>query len=420
MNNKFKLSALALALSLGFVGCGQQAGEKADQAADDAKQTVEEVTDDAKDKAEDAKEEAEEAKEDAKDAAEDAKEKAEEVAENTKEEAEDAKDAAEDAVEGAKAEMSDEEFAAATEDKLVLRRSLKAPHGEGAFARIAIVTDGDKIVDATIDEFQYFDEDSDFVALPNQDEDTDFKAGNAEGKILGSKIMNDEQYSAMMKEKAESTVSIWDNYVAIEEFATGKTIDELKEAIADAEDGKAIDAVTGATLVDTKGYLEAIIETAEGRDNTTIFEAENIDDIKVQQIFGTAGNKNAVTDTFVVLEGDKIIAANIDEYQYMEGKGVPNSDKKFGENYADSEKVLASKIENNEDYSAQMEEIANSTKTLKESFNAIEEFVVGKTAEEIKEVIDGSEAGKPVDAISGATLTSTVGYLEEIYNAATK
>ena len=420
MNNKFKLSALALALSLGFVGCGQQAGEKADQAADDVKQTVDEVTDDAKDKAEDAKEEAEEAKEDAKDAAEDAKEKAEEVAENTKEEAEDAKDAAEDAVEGAKAEMSDEEFAAATEDKLVLRRSLKAPHGEGAFARIAIVTDGDKIVDATIDEFQYFDEDSDFVALPNQDEDTDFKAGNAEGKILGSKIMNDEQYSAMMKEKAESTVSIWDNYVAIEEFAMGKTIDELKEAIADAEDGKAIDAVTGATLVDTKGYLEAIIETAEGRDNTTIFEAENIDDIKVQQIFGTAGNKNAVTDTFVVLEGDKIIAANIDEYQYMEGKGVPNSDKKFGENYADSEKVLASKIENNEDYSAQMEEIAKSTKTLKESFNAIEEFVVGKTAEEIKEVIDGSEAGKPVDAISGATLKSTVGYLEEIYNAATK
>lgn len=402
MNNKFKLTSLALALSLGFAGCAQDAGKKVDDAANSTTEKVEEAADDAKNKAEDAKD------------------KAEEVAEDTKEEAEDAKDAAEDAVEDAKAEMSDEEFAAATEGKLVLRRSLKAPHGEGAFARIAVVTDGDKIVDATIDEFQYFDEDSDFVALPNQDEDTDFKAGNAEGKILGSKIVNDEQYSAMMKEKAESTVSIWDNYVAIEEFAMGKTIDELKEAIADAEDGKAIDAVTGATLVDTKGYLEAIIETAEGRDNTTIFEAENIDDIKVQQIFGTAGNKNAVTDTFVVLEGDKIIAANIDEYQYMEGKGVPNSDKKFGENYADSEKVLASKIENNEDYSAKMMDKAKATKTLKESFTAIEEFVVGKTAEEIKEVIDGSEAGKPVDAISGATLTSTVGYLEEIYNAATK
>lgn len=395
MNNKFKLTALALALSLGFAGCAQEAGKKVDDAANDAKEKVEEVADDAKDKAE-------EVKDDAKDAA------------------KDAKDAVEDAVDEAKDKMSDEEFAAAIEGKLVLRRSLKAPHGEGSFARVAVVTDGDKIVDASIDEFQYFDADSDFVGLPNQDEDTEFKAGNAEGKILGSKVENSDQYSALMKEKAGSTVSIADNYKAIQNFVKGKTIEELKEVVAGAEDGKAIDAVTGATLVDTKGYLEALIETAEGRDNVTIFEAANADDIKVQQIFGTAGNKNAVTDTFVVLEGDKIIAANIDEYQYMEGKGVPNSDKKFGENFADKEKVLASKLENNEAYSGQMKEYAKATKTLKESLNAIQEFVVGKTPEEIKEVIDSNEAGKPVDAISGATLTSTVGYLEEIYKAATK
>lgn len=395
MNKKFKLTALALALSLGFAGCAQEAGKKVDDAANDAKEKVEEVADDAKDKAE-------QVKDDAKDAA------------------KDAKDAVEDAVDEAKDKMSDEEFAAAIEGKLVLRRSLKAPHGEGSFARVAVVTDGDKIVDASIDEFQYFDADSDFVGLPNQDEDTEFKAGNAEGKILGSKVENNDQYSALMKEKAGSTVSIADNYKAIQNFVKGKTIEELKEVVAGAEDGKAIDAVTGATLVDTKGYLEALIETAEGRDNVTIFEAANADNIKVQQIFGTAGNKNAVTDTFVVLEGDKIIAANIDEYQYMEGKGVPNSDKKFGENFADKEKVLASKLENNEAYSGQMKEYAKATKTLKESLNAIEEFVVGKTPEEIKEVIDSNEAGKPVDAISGATLTSTVGYLEEIYKAATK
>ena len=420
MNNKFKFTALALALALGFTACGNEAEKKADEAttkveeaATDAKDKAENAAEEAKDAAENAKEDAKDAAEDAKDAAEDAKDKAEDAAE-------DAKEKIKDAVEGAKEEMSDEDFAKATEGKLVLRRSLKAPHGEGAFARIAVITDDDKIVDATIDEFQYFDEDSDFVALPNQDKDTEFKAGNAEGKILGSKIMNDKQYSAMMKEKAESTVSIWDNYVAIEKFAMGKTIDELKEVVADAEDGKAIDAVTGATLVDTKGYLQAIIETAESRDNATIFEAENTDNIKVQQIFGTAGNENAVTDTFVVVEDGKIIAANIDEYQYMDGKGVPNSDKKFGENYADSEKVLASKIENNDDYSEKMADIAKSTKTLKESFRAIEEYVVGKTPEEIKELIDSSEAGKPVDAISGATLTSTVGYLQEIYNAATK
>ena len=402
MKNKIMLSALIVALSLGFTACANDAEKKADE----AKTQVEEAAQDTKEAAEDAKEDAEKAAEDAKDKADEA--------------SEDAKEAIDEKVEDAKKAMTDEEFKEAIEGKLVLRRSLKAPHGEGTFARIAVVTDGDKLVDVTIDELQYFDEDSDFVGLPNQDEDTEFKAGNKEGKILGSKIMNDEKYSAMMKEKAGSTVSIWDNYKAIQDFAMGKTIDELKEVVEGAEDGKPIDAVTGATLVDTKGYLQAIIETAESRDNVTIFEASNIDDIKVQQLYGTAGNKNAVTDTFVVLEGDKIIAANIDEYLFMQGKGVPNSDKKFGENYADSEKVLASKLENNEDYSGQMKEIAKAEHTLEENFKAIQDFVVGKTPEEIKEIIDSNEAGKPVDAISGATLTSTVGYLEEIYNAATK
>ena len=137
----------------GFAGCGaQEAGKKVDDAANDAKEKIEEVADEAKDKAEEVKD--------------------------------DAKEKVENAVEDAKNQMSDEEFAAAIEGKLVLRRSLKAPHGEGSFARIAVVTDGDKIVDATIDEFQYFDADSDFVALPNQDEDTEFKAGNAEGRCV--------------------------------------------------------------------------------------------------------------------------------------------------------------------------------------------------------------------------------------------
>lgn len=413
MKNKIKLSALIVALSLGFTACANEAEKKADEAKTQVEEAAQDAKEAANEKADQAKEAAEDAKEDAEKAAEDAKDKADEASE-------DAKEAIDEKVEDAKKAMTDEEFKEAIEGKLVLRRSLKAPHGEGTFARIAVVTDGDKLVDVTIDELQYFDEDSDFVGLPNQDEDTEFKAGNKEGKILGSKIMNDEQYSAMMKEKAESTVSIWDNYKAIQDFAMGKTIDELKEVVEGAEDGKPIDAVTGATLVDTKGYLQAIIETAESRDNVTIFEASNIDDIKVQQLYGTAGNKNAVTDTFVVLEGDKIIAANIDEYQFMQGKGVPNSDKKFGENYADSEKVLASKLENNEDYSGQMKEIAKAEHTLEENFKAIQDFVVGKTPEEIKEIIDSNEAGKPVDAISGATLTSTVGYLEEIYNAATK
>lgn len=385
MTNKIKLASLALALSLVFVGCGNQA---------------------AKDAGEKAKNVAEEAK----DAASDAKDKAEDAAEDAKDAAEDAKDAAEDKVEDLKANF---------EGKLVLRRSLESPHGEGSFARVAVVTDGEKIVDASIDEFQYFDEGLDFVALPNQDSDTEFKKGAKEGKILGSKIINSEAYSKLMTEKAKSTVSIADNYKAIQDFAKGKTIDELKEVVDGAEDGKAIDAVTGATLVDTKGYLQAIINTAEKSENAVAFEGDPAK-IKVQQFFGTAGAKNAVTDTFVVVEDGKIVAASIDELQYIGEDGVPNSDKKFGENYADPTKKLSSKLENNEEYSKMMKDMAKATKNLDENYKAIEEFVVGKTPEEIKEVIDSNENGKPVDAVTGATLNNTVGYLEEIYKAATK
>ena len=385
MTNKIKLASLALALSLVFVGCGNQA---------------------AKDAGEKAKNVAEEAK----DAASDAKDKAEDAAEEAKDAAEDAKDAAEDKVEDLKANF---------EGKLVLRRSLEAPHGEGSFARVAVVTDGEKIVDASIDEFQYFDEGSDFVALPNQDSDTEFKKGAKEGKILGSKIINSEAYSKLMTEKAKSTVSIADNYKAIQDFAKGKTIDELKEVVDGAEDGKAIDAVTGATIVDTKGYLQAIINTAEKSENAVAFEGDPAK-IKLQQFFGTAGANNAVTDTFVVVEDGKIVAASIDELQYIADAGVPNSDKKFGENYADPAKKLSSKLENNEEYSKMMKDMAKATKNLDENYKAIEEFVVGKTPEEIKEVIDSNENGKPVDAVTGATLNNTVGYLEEIYKAATK
>lgn len=385
MTNKIKLASLALALSLVFVGCGNQA---------------------AKDAGEKAKNVAEEAK----DAASDAKDKAENAAEDAKDAAEDAKDAAEDKAEDLKANF---------EGKLVLRRSLEAPHGEGSFARVAVVTDGEKIVDASIDEFQYFDEGSDFVALPNQDSDTEFKKGAKEGKILGSKVVNSEAYSKLMTEKAKSTVSISDNYKAIQDFAKGKTIDELKEVVEGAEDGKAIDSVTGATLVDTKGYLQAIINTAEKSENAVAFEGDPAN-IKLQQFFGTAGANNAVTDTFVVVEDGKIVAASIDELQYIADAGVPNSDKKFGENYADPAKKLSSKLENNEEYSKMMKDMAKATKNLDENYKAIEEFVVGKTPEEIKEVIDANENGKPVDAVTGATLNNTVGYLEEIYKAATK
>ena len=382
MNNKFKIAALALILSLGFTACNQETKDAAKEEA--AK--VEEKAADAKDKAEDAKEKAEEV-------ADDAKEKINEVAGDVKE---------------------------ATDAKLVLRRSLQAPHGEGSLATVGVITDGDKIVDVSIDELQYFDANSDFKALPNQDEDTEFKAGNAEGKILGSKVENSDAYSKLMAEKAKSTVTISDNYKAIENFAKGKTISELEEAIKDAEDGKAIDSVTGATLVDTKGYIQAIINTAQENTFITDINADSAEGLELKRIYGTAGAKNAITDTFVVVKDGKILAASIDEFQYIGENGVPNAGNKFGENFADPAKQLSSKLENNEEYSKMMKDMAKATNNLDENYKAICDFVIGKTPEEIKEVIDNNENGKPVDAVTGATLNNTVGYLEEIYNAATK
>ena len=67
-----------------------------------------------------------------------------------------------------------------------------------------------------------------------------------------------------------------------------------------------------------------------------------------------------------------------------------------------------------------MAEKAGSTIDLKSNYNAIEEFVIGKTAKEIQSTVDENEAGKPVDAVTGATLVDTVGYLQLIVDAANK
>ena len=60
-----------------------------------------------------------------------------------------------------------------------------------------------------------------------------------------------------------STVALVDNYEAIQSFAEGKTIAELEAAIDGKSATEVVDAVSGATLVDTIGYLENIIEAAK-------------------------------------------------------------------------------------------------------------------------------------------------------------
>lgn len=96
------------------------------------------------------------------------------------------------------------------------------------------------------------------VGVPNSENFTDYVT---EGYVLVSKRVNNDVYSANM-EAAGSTVSIADNYNAIQEFVVGKTISEL-EALSSKTKEEVADLVTGATLADTQGYINTIVEAAK-------------------------------------------------------------------------------------------------------------------------------------------------------------
>lgn len=302
------------------------------------------------------------------------------------------------------------------EKELVLRRSYFDPHGTRSFARTAVALVDDKIVAANIEEFQFGQGGMEFV--PNSD--AGFGEGYAEGVKLYAKRLNQEAYSKNMEEKAGATKTLLENYQAIEEYVVGKTVAELEELVNSTEGGAPLDAISGSTLVDTHGYLRAIIDAAKNEN----YQAKGkfsgkVEDIKIGWIQYAAHGDKAFADTVVAVLGDKIVAANLDEFQFLaEGAvAVPNSDKDFGENYAEG-RVLASKKVNHESYSKNMEEKAGATKDIAESFAAIEDYVAGKTIADVEKVAVESEAGVPVDAISDSTLVDTKGYLDSIVEAA--
>ena len=144
-----------------------------------------------------------------------------------------------------------------------------AAHGTKAFCVATVIVDGDKIVKALIDEYQFVDPAAFTNTVPNSDT---FK--NADGLVLASKRMNSEAYSAVMASKGGSTQPLLANYTAIETFVTGKTVAELDSFVADMltklegkeeADKKTIvmDAVSGSTLVDTVGYIQALVAAAK-------------------------------------------------------------------------------------------------------------------------------------------------------------
>ena len=133
-----------------------------------------------------------------------------------------------------------------------------AAHGTKCFAVMTVVLQGDVIVAAHIDEYQVG---AGMVGVPNSENGF---GGFTDGKVLYSKRVNAAAYSANMT-KAGSTVALDVNYDLIQNCCVGKTVAELEAVIAgfNGDATAAVDAVTGATLVDTLGYLTGLLEAAK-------------------------------------------------------------------------------------------------------------------------------------------------------------
>ncbi|XJS11188.1 peptidoglycan-binding protein [Aerococcaceae bacterium WGS1372] len=299
-----------------------------------------------------------------------------------------------------------------------------APHGDKSFASVTVVMQGDVIVDAQIDEFQFVEGD-DWTGVPNSD--ATFGEGSAEGFKLISKREDSEGYSALMTELAESTVAYSDNLDAIEEFAKGKTVAEIEEGITAlndlGEEGNVSDVISGATLVDSAGYLQAIIDAANDGIEFAGSDADAANLELKQTVAAPHGDQSFAIVTAVV-DGDTVVASTIDEFQFVEGDqwtGVPNSDAAFGENYAEGV-TLISKVQNSDEYSALMTDIAGSTTAYADNIKAITDFTAGKTIAELEEAIAElqglGEEGNVADVVSGSTLSDTSGYLQAIVDVA--
>lgn len=302
---------------------------------------------------------------------------------------------------------------------LVMRQLYAAPHGKQSFAAVNVTLNGDTIVSAKIDEFQYVKKSSDWTGVPNSNKD--FGKSYPKGQFLIAKAENSKPYSALMKKEAKATHTWEENETAITNFVKGKKIEDLKADVAKVKDTKKVsDVVSGATFADTAGYLQAIYDAA-----TTGMVAEGIqttdNTITEGQVLAAPHGTQSFGIVTVAMQGDKIANVFLDEFQYMPSKdfgGVPNSNADFGKEIK-SGTVLASKRANSEAYSAIVKSKGKATQTWQENSNAIDEFAKGKTIAELETAVSDLKGKKKVsDVVSGATFTDTSGYLTAIISAA--
>ena len=148
--------------------------------------------------------------------------------------------------------------------------------------------------------------------------------------------------------------------------------------------------------------------------------ASAVAEVKLGQVDYAAHGTSCFAVLTVAVDGDTIVAAKIDEFQFMDAAtaaGVPNSDASFGENFPEG-KVLASKRANNELYSGNMATKAGATKELADGYNTIEAFVTGKTVSELEMFVAMQTKESVLDAVSGCTLVDTLGYIKGLLAAA--
>lgn len=299
----------------------------------------------------------------------------------------------------------------ALSEGLRLGQALYAAHGDKGFALTTVALDGERVLAVYLDEYQF---QTNAAAVPN--------SAGAFGESyfgeaqLASKRANNESYSAAMTQYASATRSYYENLLSIEAYVTGKTISELK-ALVENEASAVVDAVSGATLVDTRGYIMSVLAAAAecAQDDPVTYEG-NRSALKLGRVEGAAHGDKAFTVAAVLTDGETIVLSYLDEFQPTTASetliGVPGSNGAFAEGFA-ADTILISKRYNHAYYSSLMAEHGGSTTGIAENFNAIEQYANGK---QISALAREQEEG--IDAVSGATLVDVAGYLQVIIDAA--
>ncbi|MDO3410860.1 hypothetical protein QWJ34_13895 [Saccharibacillus sp. CPCC 101409] len=184
----------------------------------------------------------------------------------------------------------------------------------------------------------------------------------------------------------------------------------------------AMTALTGMSLLAAGcGQKEAAAPAETSTGNTASAAAADAGPVKMGRVEEAAHGTKSFTVAVAAVQGDKIVGASLDDYQFMGSDvatGVPNSDDEFGEGYKDPKVVLASKLANADYYSDLMKDHAKATKRIDDSLHELEAFATGKTIAELESALEGKSPEEMVDAVSGATLQDTKGYLTAILDAA--